>query len=130
MSALPTIDRTTNSYIPDNDGLPPLATKDKGKITYEKNPDCGAVMALLRDEATPPLRFALNRNLYVIVKIVTRKWLFFKLKKKTRFSLPNIISPCPLFFFLLKTFSMFRNCRKLLYQITDSHQLTNSCPLF
>lgn len=69
---LPPIDPTNQSFIVDK-GLPPICIINKGETTYEENWPHDKVMERLRNPDSPPLSFAINRNLIVSVKIVKRK---------------------------------------------------------
>lgn len=57
--------------LPD-EGLPPLVvgTDDKGEVTLSENPDPASLMSQIRNEEANPVMLALNRNLFVLVKII------------------------------------------------------------
>ncbi|PNF19407.1 Zinc finger FYVE domain-containing protein 9 [Cryptotermes secundus] len=67
---LPPLDPKTMSYIPTDRGLPPLAVINKGEIKFVDVVDQDKQMAILRSETEPPTVFAINRNLFVQVKIL------------------------------------------------------------
>nr|KAG5713953.1 hypothetical protein BaRGS_020281 [Batillaria attramentaria] len=54
------------------EGLPPVVvdTDDKGEVTLSENPDPTSLMAQIRNEEASPVTFAVNRNLFVLVKII------------------------------------------------------------
>jgi hypothetical protein len=54
-------------------GLPPLAVISKGEVKFEDVVDHNKEMAILRSETEPPTIFAINRNLFVQVKIINCK---------------------------------------------------------
>ena len=58
----------TRSFIPSNQGLPPLIVKKQGELVYTETDEPLAA----EDE---PLKFAINRNLFVSVKRITREYL-------------------------------------------------------
>lgn len=68
--SLPAIDATTMSYVPHGKGLPPIVIRGKDGIQFEENPDPARLMALIREDSVPPVKFTINRNLYVLVKIL------------------------------------------------------------
>ncbi|KAL8571467.1 hypothetical protein ACOMHN_051173 [Nucella lapillus] len=57
--------------IPD-DGLPPIVvhTDDKGEVSLSENPDPALLMAQIRNDEASPVVFAINLNLFVLVKIM------------------------------------------------------------
>ncbi|XP_069694547.1 zinc finger FYVE domain-containing protein 16 isoform X2 [Periplaneta americana] len=67
---LPPLDPKTLSYIPTDKGLPPLAVINKGEVKFEEIVDHDKQMAALRCETSQPAVFAINRNLFVQVKIL------------------------------------------------------------
>ncbi|OXU21599.1 hypothetical protein TSAR_014260 [Trichomalopsis sarcophagae] len=67
----PPIDAKTNSYIPqDPAALPPTVTIHKGQITYHQVTDPVSLCASLKNECEPPVMFAIQRNLFALVKII------------------------------------------------------------
>ncbi|KAK3913879.1 Zinc finger FYVE domain-containing protein 9 [Frankliniella fusca] len=67
---LPPVDGTTMSYVPHGKGLPPVVIRGKDGIQFEEDPDSSRLMAVIQDESAPPVKFTINRNLYVLVKIL------------------------------------------------------------
>lgn len=67
---LPQLDATTLSYVPHSKGLPPVVIKGKDGVQLEEDPDPARLMTVIRDESAPPVKFTINRNLYVLVKIL------------------------------------------------------------
>ncbi|XP_041359880.1 zinc finger FYVE domain-containing protein 16-like isoform X2 [Gigantopelta aegis] len=54
------------------EGLPPLySTSEGGDFRMEENPDPTTFMPQVRDEEAEPVIFAINRNLFVLVKILS-----------------------------------------------------------
>lgn len=70
LRALLPLDPNTKSYIPSYKGLPPLATIIKGELRLDEENDTEKLIMRLRDEDEPPVTFAVNRNLFVQLKIV------------------------------------------------------------
>nr|CAD7454289.1 unnamed protein product [Timema tahoe] len=69
---MPLTDPNTMSYIPAEKGLPPIATSVDGELKYEEDfGDSDRLIASLRSETDAPVLFALNRNLYIKVKILS-----------------------------------------------------------
>lgn len=68
--SLPAIDATTLSYVPHGKGLPPIVIRGKDGIQFEEDPDPARLMAVIREDSVPPVKFTINRNLYVLVKIL------------------------------------------------------------
>nr|CAD7423939.1 unnamed protein product [Timema monikensis] len=69
---MPLTDPNTMSYIPAEKGLPPIATSVDGELKYEEDfGDSDRLIASIRSETDPPVLFALNRNLYVKVKVLS-----------------------------------------------------------
>jgi hypothetical protein len=54
-------------------GLPPLAVINKGEVKFDDVVDLDKQMTILRCETEPPTVFAINRNLFVEVKILNCK---------------------------------------------------------
>ncbi|CAG0897644.1 unnamed protein product [Darwinula stevensoni] len=56
----------------EEDSFPPLVSTDpSGDIQFEECPPKDQVFSVLRDENAPPLAFAVNKNLHIMVKLVT-----------------------------------------------------------
>lgn len=69
---LPRFDPNTESYVPqDPNALPPTVTIHKGQVSYHAVTDENLLYKMLKNECEPPVMFAINRNLYAYVKIVT-----------------------------------------------------------
>ncbi|XP_060815678.1 zinc finger FYVE domain-containing protein 16 isoform X1 [Bombus pascuorum] len=69
---LPRFDPNTESYVPqDPNALPPTVTIHKGQVSYHAVTDENLLYKTLKNECEPPVMFAINRNLYAYVKIVT-----------------------------------------------------------
>ncbi|XP_026667581.1 zinc finger FYVE domain-containing protein 9 isoform X2 [Ceratina calcarata] len=69
---LPRMDPSTDSYVPqDPNALPPTVTIHKGQVSYHAVTDEDLLYKMLKNECEPPVMFAINRNLYAYVKIVT-----------------------------------------------------------
>lgn len=69
---LPRLDPNTESYVPqDPNALPPTVTIHKGQVSYHTVTDENLLYKTLKNECEPPIMFAINRNLYAYVKIVT-----------------------------------------------------------
>ncbi|XP_043515847.1 zinc finger FYVE domain-containing protein 9 isoform X3 [Frieseomelitta varia] len=69
---LPRLDPNTESYVPqDPNALPPTVTIHKGQVSYHAVTDENLLYKTLKNECEPPIMFAINRNLYAYVKIVT-----------------------------------------------------------
>lgn len=68
---LPPIDPISQSFIVEK-SLPPIYIVNKGETTYEENWPLSKIMEKLKDPDSPPLQFAINRNLVACVKIVKR----------------------------------------------------------
>ncbi|XP_076393139.1 smad anchor for receptor activation isoform X2 [Megachile rotundata] len=69
---VPRLDPVTESYIPqDPNVLPPTVTIHKGQVSYHAVTDEGLLYKTLKNECEPPIMFAINRNLYAYVKILT-----------------------------------------------------------
>lgn len=77
---MPTINEKTSSFIPDaaND-LPPVLAKEVEFKYVENN------LPLLQRLRQEELKFAINKNFYVTVKIVTREWILLNLPKRKSF---------------------------------------------
>ncbi|XP_049783559.1 zinc finger FYVE domain-containing protein 9 [Schistocerca cancellata] len=70
LRALLPLDPNTKSYIPSYKGLPPLASIIKGELRLDEELDTEKLIMRLKNEDEPPVTFALNRNLFVQLKIV------------------------------------------------------------
>ncbi|XP_050471366.1 zinc finger FYVE domain-containing protein 16 isoform X4 [Bombus huntii] len=69
---LPRFDPNTESYVPqDPNALPPTVTIHKGQVSYHAVTDENLLYKTLKNECEPPVMFAINRNLYAYVKMVT-----------------------------------------------------------
>ncbi|CAL7940041.1 unnamed protein product [Xylocopa violacea] len=69
---LPRLDPITESYVPqDPNALPPTVTIHKGQVSYHPVTDEGLLYKALKNECEAPVMFAINRNLYAYVKILT-----------------------------------------------------------
>ena len=55
-------------------GLPPLAIINKGDVKFEDVVDNEKLIATLKSETEQPPLFAINRNLFVAVKIINCKY--------------------------------------------------------
>ncbi|KAK6639918.1 hypothetical protein RUM43_008195 [Polyplax serrata] len=66
---LPPIDPVSQSFIVEK-SLPPIYVVNKGETSYEENWPLPKIMENLKDPNSPPLLFAINRNLVASVKIV------------------------------------------------------------
>lgn len=69
---LPPIDPVSQSFIVEK-SLPPIYVVNKGETSYEENWPLPKIMENLKDPNSPPLLFAINRNLVASVKIVKCK---------------------------------------------------------
>lgn len=67
---LPSVDGTTLSYVPHGVGLPPIVIRGKDGIQFEEDPDPVRLMNIMQDDSAHPVKFTINRNLYVLVKIL------------------------------------------------------------
>lgn len=67
---LPPLDPKTMSCIPTDKGLPPIVVINKGEVKFDDVVDHDKQMAILRSETEQPTMFAINRNLFVQVKIL------------------------------------------------------------
>lgn len=70
---LPPVDSTTLSYVPHGKGLPPIVIRGKDGVQFEEDPDHSRLMAVIKDDSVPPVKFTINRNLYMMVKILNCK---------------------------------------------------------
>lgn len=69
---LPRLDPNTESYVPqDPNALPPTVTIHKGQVSYHAVTNENLLYKTLKNECEPPVMFAINRNLYAYVKILT-----------------------------------------------------------
>lgn len=68
--SLPPVDGTTLSYVPHGKGLPPIVIRGKDGVQFEEDPDPIRLMNIMRDDSAHPVKFSVNRNLYVLVKIL------------------------------------------------------------
>jgi hypothetical protein len=57
----------THSFIPSNQDLPPLVVRKQGELVYSE------VEKPLTVDDDEPVKFAINRNLFVSVKRIIRK---------------------------------------------------------
>lgn len=72
---LPLVDATTKSFIPSSENsLPPTVTLFKSDISYTDCANSPNVVEMLKNET---LIFAIHRNLYVHVKIISSKYIDF-----------------------------------------------------
>ncbi|XP_017793357.1 PREDICTED: zinc finger FYVE domain-containing protein 9-like isoform X2 [Habropoda laboriosa] len=69
---VPRLDPNTESFVPqDPTALPPTVTIHKGQVSFHAVTDEGLLYKTLKNECEPPVMFAINRNLYAYVKILT-----------------------------------------------------------
>lgn len=72
---LPPIDQTNDSFIPSEvNALPPIYTATRTEFQFIDTTNDGQLIATLQNET---LTFAVQRNFYVMVRIVKCKSLFF-----------------------------------------------------
>ncbi|CAK9799311.1 Zinc finger FYVE domain-containing protein 9 [Anthophora quadrimaculata] len=69
---VPRLDPNTESFVPqDPAALPPTVTIHKGQVSFHAVTDEDLLYKTLKNECEPPVMFAVNRNLYAYVKILT-----------------------------------------------------------
>ncbi|CAK9814817.1 Zinc finger FYVE domain-containing protein 9 [Anthophora plagiata] len=69
---VPRLDPNTESFVPqDPAALPPTVTIHKGQVSFHAVTDENLLYKTLKNECEPPVMFAVNRNLYAYVKILT-----------------------------------------------------------